>query len=65
LIGQSDKLGAYPASRSYSPADFAATLYRFLGIDPATEMRDRLGRPTSLCAGEPIAPLFSALRTNS
>jgi hypothetical protein len=63
LIGQSDKMGAYPATRSYTPADFAATLYQGLGIDPATEVRDRLGRPTSLCAGEPIAPLFSAPRT--
>jgi uncharacterized protein (DUF1501 family) len=63
LIGQSDKLGAYPASRPYSPADFAATLYQSLGIDPASEVRDRLGRPTSLCAGESIAPLFSAPRT--
>jgi hypothetical protein len=63
LIGQSDKLGAYPASRPYTPADFAATLYQSLGIDPATEVRDRLGRPTRLCAGEPITSLFSGART--
>ena len=35
-IGQSDRIGAYPASRPYSPGDFAATIYRALGIDPAT-----------------------------
>ena len=41
----------------------AATIYQSLGIDPATEVRDRLNRPVRLCTGEPIAPLFSAART--
>ncbi len=62
-IGRSDKIGAYPASRPYAPADLAATIYQSLGIDPATEVRDRLNRPVRLCTGEPIAPLFSAART--
>jgi hypothetical protein len=62
-IGRSDKIGAYPASRPYSPADLAATIYQSLGIDPATEVRDRLDRPVRLCTGEPIAPLFSGART--
>ena len=44
-IGQSDQMGAYPASRPYTPADLAATIYRALGIDPDHEVRDRLGRP--------------------
>ena len=57
-IGQSDKNGAYPASRPYRPADLAATVYRSLGIDPDTELRDRLNRPIRLCNGEPITPLF-------
>jgi uncharacterized protein (DUF1501 family) len=63
VIGQSDRIGAYPASRNYSPADFAATIYHSLGIDPATELRDRLNRPVQLATGEPIAPLFSGART--
>ncbi len=37
--------GGYPVSRAFAPADLAATIYRALGIDPATELRDRLGRP--------------------
>jgi hypothetical protein len=57
-IGRSDRLGAYPASRPYTPADVAATIYRALGIDPAIELRDRLGRPIRLCTGQEIAPLF-------
>jgi hypothetical protein len=60
VIGQSDRLGAYPASRPYSPADLAATVYSALGIDPATEVRDRLGRPTRLSTGDVIEPLDSA-----
>ena len=63
VIGQSDRIGAYPASRPYTPADLAATLYQSLGIDPATEVRDRLNRPIRLSSGEPIAPLFTAART--
>ena len=27
-IGQSDRMGAYPASRPYTPGDLAATIYR-------------------------------------
>ncbi len=57
-IGQSDKMGAYPASRPYTPADLAATIYQSLGIDPETEVRDRFGRPIVLCTGRPITPLF-------
>jgi hypothetical protein len=60
MIGQTDKNGAYPSSRPYTPGDFAATIYRRLGIDPETELRDRLARPIRLCTGAPIDPLFSA-----
>ena len=62
-IGQSDKMGAYPASRPYAPGDLAATIYRALGIDPATELRDRLNRPIRLSDGEAIAPLYSEAAT--
>ncbi len=58
-IGQSDKMGAYPASRPYTTGDLAATIYKILGVDPAVELRDRLNRPIRLCNGEPISPLFT------
>lgn len=58
-IGQSDRNGAYPASRPYTAGDFAATIYRSMGIDPETELRDRLDRPIRLGDGTPIDPLFS------
>ena len=51
VIGKSDRLGAYPVSRTFGPPDLAATIYHALGVDPATELRDRLGRPLRLCSG--------------
>ena len=59
MIGKSDKLGAYPLSRSFGPPDLAATIYNALGVDPATELRDRLNRPLRLCNGEVMTPLYS------
>ena len=60
-IGQSDRIGAYPASRPFTPADLAATIYRALGVDPATELTDRLNRPIALCRGEAISALYSGI----
>ncbi len=41
VIGASDAKGAYPATESFGPADFAATIYRLVGIDTATDLRIR------------------------
>jgi hypothetical protein len=60
LIGKSDRLAAYSVSRTFAPADLAATIYGALGVDPMTELRDRLGRPLRVCTGEAIAPLYTA-----
>jgi hypothetical protein len=62
-IGKSDKNGAYPASRPFRPADLAATVYRALGIEPATEIRDRLNRPSLLCSGQVITSLYDGAET--
>ena len=59
VIGKSDKIGAFPLSRSFAPQDLAATIYRALGVDLATELVDRLGRPIALCHGEPIDALYT------
>ncbi len=59
VIGQSDRIGAYPATRPYGPGDFASTIYRSLGIDPETEVRDRLARPIRLALGEEISALYT------
>ncbi|MBL8793064.1 MAG: DUF1501 domain-containing protein [Planctomycetia bacterium] len=57
VYGQSDKIAAYPATPPTSPADFVATIYHCLGIDPHTETHDHQGRPFVLAHGSPISPL--------
>ncbi len=58
VIGASDAQAAWPATRGWYPADLGATVYRALGIDPDSQIIDRLGRPHRLNAGEIIAPLY-------
>src|SRR5262245_18179089 len=52
--GASDRYAAYPAVNPTMPEDLAATVYHCLGVDPRTQLRDRLGRPLTLCDGSPI-----------
>ena len=59
VIGRSDAIGAYPVTTSYSPNDVGATVYQLLGVDPASEVRDRLNRPVQLNRGTLIEPLFT------
>jgi hypothetical protein len=55
--GQSDKIGAFPAVDPLTPADFTATIYHLLGINPHTETHDQTGRPLILSQGQPIKAL--------
>lgn len=57
VYGQSDKNAAYPATNPTTPADFTATIYHCLGIDPSGETHDQMERPIALSKGEAIAPL--------
>jgi uncharacterized protein (DUF1501 family) len=59
VIGASDKIGGYPITTPYTPDDIGATVYHVMGIDPASEVRDRLGRQVQLHRGRPIQPLFT------
>ncbi|HWG47868.1 MAG TPA: DUF1501 domain-containing protein [Gemmataceae bacterium] len=59
IIGKSDKIGAYPATTPYTPDDVGATVYEVLGIDPASEVRDRQNRPVQLNRGRMIEALFT------
>jgi len=58
ILGSSDRIAAYPATRPVSPDDLAATIYHALGIDSSTEIRDSLGRPLILSEGRPLHELF-------
>jgi hypothetical protein len=46
--GSSDRMGAEPRTCPVGPADIVATVYHCLGIDPASEVRDRQDRPFHL-----------------
>ncbi len=58
VIGKSDASAAYPVTSPISPDDVGATVYHVLGIDPESELRDRLDRPVQLNRGQVIRPLF-------
>lgn len=57
--GQSDKIAAYPAKDPTTPADFTATIYHCLGIDPAGEIHDQVGRPIALSKGAAIKGILA------
>ncbi len=59
VIGKSDRVGAYPVTPPYSPDDVGATVYHVLGVDPASEVRDRQERPVRLNRGEVMHPLVT------
>ena len=56
--GASDKKAAYPAYNPVRPDDIAATMFAALGIDPAAEVRDPLGRPLSVSTGSLIQDIL-------
>lgn len=59
VIGATDRQGAYPTTRSYSPADVAATIYHFLHIAPDHVLYDRQNRPHYvLPSGDPISAVI-------
>jgi hypothetical protein len=61
IIGASDRLGAFPASRPVLPPDLAATIFHLLGLDPSAEFVDPLGRPRRLTDnGQPLRELVGA-----
>ena len=59
VIGKSDKIGAYPTTTPYTPDDIGATVYHVLGVDPASEVRDRQDRPVQLNRGQVMEALFT------
>jgi hypothetical protein len=51
VLGSTDAVAGYPRDRPVSPKDVLHTIYHLMGIDPHTELQDRLGRPVPLVAG--------------
>ncbi|MDY3560920.1 DUF1501 domain-containing protein [Gemmata sp. JC673] len=59
VYGASDKIGAYATTGQARPEDLAATMFEALGIDPETEIRDKLNRPLPIARGKPLRELFA------
>jgi uncharacterized protein (DUF1501 family) len=58
VIGATDPRGENPRGHAYTPQNVLATLYRVLGIDPATTINDHQGRPIYLLDDRaPVAEL--------
>jgi uncharacterized protein (DUF1501 family) len=57
--GASDKSGAYPDRDGVPVEDLAATMFAALGIDPHTELHDKLNRPLPIAAGKPVNGVFA------
>ncbi len=57
VFGASDANAAYPARDPVTPPDLAATIYRVMGLDPETLIRDPFDRPFPLSTGTPIRAL--------
>lgn len=59
VIGATDRNGARPMTRPWTPEDFGASIYHALGINPHTTHLPRLPRPTPISPGQVIDGLFS------
>jgi len=57
--GRSDKTGALPDRDPVPLEDLAATMFSLLGIDPSTELSDRLNRPLPAAAGRVVTGLLA------
>ena len=59
VYGASDRWAAYPSRDPVSPTDLGATILHALGIDPALELTDPLGRPMRVNNGTALTTLFA------
>jgi hypothetical protein len=57
VIGATDGIGGHPISEPQRPENFAATIYRALGIPPSANWHDDLDRPHFVYHDEPISGL--------
>lgn len=60
VVGESDKIAAYPQSGRVDPVDVRATIFHCLGIDPEHLIHDHLNRPHKIAqGGEPIRQILT------
>ncbi len=59
VYGTSDKQGAYPDKDPVQLDDLIATIFDLIGIDPQTELRDKLNRPIPVSAGRVVSGVMA------
>jgi hypothetical protein len=57
--GRSDRQGAFPDRDGVPIEDLSATMFALLGIDPATELLDRLNRPLPISSGRAVTGVMA------
>jgi hypothetical protein len=56
VVGKTGQMAGVMAEAPISPKDVLATSYHLLGIDLATSLRDRLGRPLPIAGEGQVRP---------
>ncbi len=59
VYGETDRHGAEVLGSPVAPADLLATMWHQLGIDPATQIQDRLNRPHPVSDGRVLRDLLA------
>jgi hypothetical protein len=59
VYGASDSKGGQVKDNPVSPADFLATVWHLLGVDPCTELHDRQQRPVRLSPGKVVEAILA------
>ncbi|WP_339734361.1 DUF1501 domain-containing protein [uncultured Gimesia sp.] len=57
VVGKTDKIGGFPIDQPQKPENFAATIYRALGLPKTMYWHDDVDRPHFIYEGEPIPGL--------
>lgn len=57
VVGKTDKIGGFPIDQAQKPENFAATIYRALGLPKTTYWHDDVDRPHYIYEGDPIPGL--------
>lgn len=60
ILGQSNRIGAYPATEKYGPWDVTATMFSALGINPAGHFTDATDRPFPISPGHVMTGLYES-----
>lgn len=59
VYGTSDKQGAYPDKDPVMLDDLMATVFELMGLNPQTEVRDKLNRPLPISAGKVVTGVMA------